>query len=400
MSTTADDDLDRDDVVIALRREGEVQHVRPAPLEQVAARGRRRRARRRASVTVVSVAAALLVGAVALAAIVDRPADQVRTAQDPATVSGPGIEPLLVASTATGQEPEADGLPVIHVAEMDLLDASGERTPWSRWAPDQEWVFSDGIVLADGRRFASARGATDPEGTGELALVELDETGAVRRALPLGVEAPQDPNTSGSTRIVGATGSEVDVAVTWTTDPEIDPTAPRTPQPIVIVTSVVAVDVDTGAVATIVPEAVDTDHRTAGDRIVSVRARVSTTEACLLDVAARATPDDARSVAVACDMSGPLPPMVRLLALDPTGRYAAVERTTLTDGAPELSLLVVDVEDETTSELITTTATVWTDLAFDAAGTLRLAMPAGNPELPPVDVASPPGGPEVELLRY
>jgi hypothetical protein len=403
MNTTVDDDLDRDDVVNALRSEGAAQPVRPAPVEQVVAHGRRRRTRRRASVAALSTAAALLVGAVAVGALADGPPDRVRTAEAPIVVDGPGLNPLLVPGTTTGLEHDAEGLPVINASELDLLDTSGERAPWWRWGPNPEWIVGDGIVLADGRRFAEASGATISARAGEPVIVELDELGGVQRAIPLGVEVPpdppgpQNPAESVSAQIVGARGPVVDVIVQRRNEVVGD-----RPQPLIAGTTLLSVDVDTGTVETILEDAADTSHRTAGDRIVSVRAAVSTTEPCLLDVRDRTAPDAVRTVAVACDAAeSPLPPMVTLVALDPTGRYAVVDRSTLTTGLTELSLLVVDLDDQSTTEVVTVSGSMpWTDLAWDASGTLRLAMPTDAPDAPPTDVPALPGGPEIEVVHY
>lgn len=393
MSTTTDDDLDRDEVVIALRREGASQPVRPAPLAQVTARGRRRRDRRRATAAAVSVAAAVVIGAVAIGALGDAPADEVRTAEAPATTNDPGTTPLLVPATTSSYDGLDDGAVAPHSAEMDLLEASGERTPWWRWGPAPQWTVTDGIVLADGRRFASAQGLVGTERAGQLALVELDEAGAVLRAIPLGADgANLDEETSTSAPLVGASGSVVDVAVT---------TRELVGTSLVTEASLLGVDVDGGTVETIIDDAGDAALRTASGRIVSVRNEVSTTEPCLLDVRERATPDEVRSVTVACDGAGPLPPMVRLLAVDPTGRYAAVERTTMTSGPSDLSLLVVELDEATTTEVVTAPGyTPWWAVTWGADGTLRLAMPTDNPELAPIDVPSPPRGPEVEVVRY
>lgn len=406
MSTPVND-LDRDDVVIALRREGAAQPVRPAPVEQVTAQARRRRARRRASVAVVSTAAALLVGAVAIGALADGPRDRVRTAAEPTVPNGPGIHPLLVPGTASGFEREAEGLPAPSTSELDLLDASGERAPWWRWGSEPQWSVGGGVVLADGRRFATAQDAPDGGQEGELVLVELDDLGGVQRAIPLGVEVPpdpkgpQDPNDYVSAEIIGATGPRIDVLVSRETIPPFDPSA-AAGRPIITETSLVSVDVETGAVETVIDDLADSSHRTAGDRIVSVRAAVSKTEPCLLDVRGRVDLEEVRTVEVACDAPGsPLPPMVRVVALDPTGRFAAVERTTLTTGLSELSLLVVDLDDETTTEVITASGAVpWTALTWDASGRLRLAMTTDNPDAPPADVPALPGGPEIEVVHY
>lgn len=400
MSTTVDDDLDRDDVVIALRLEGAAQPVRPAPVERVAAHGRRRRGRRRASVAVLSTAAAVVVGAIAVGALADGPPDQVRTAEAPVDTSGPGIEPLLVPARSTGLGPETEGDPVINSSEVDLLDASGERAPWWRWGPDPQWSVGEGIVLADGRRFASASGVYATERAGEPVIVELDDLGVVQRAIPLGVEVPLDPpgpqgpDKSVSAEIIGAAGPRIDLFVEWRNE-----ASGSTPRPVNAGTAMISVDVDSGTVETIFDDPPATSHRTAGDRIVSVRAAVSTTEPCLLDVRGRTAIDAVRTVQVACDApDDSLPPMVRLVALDPTGRYAAVERTTINGIA---SLLVVDLEDETTTEVATSSGPrSWRSLTWDASSTLRLAMPTDDPDFTPTDVPALPGGPEIEVVQY
>jgi hypothetical protein len=402
MTTTTDHDpdLDRDDVVIALRREGAAQVVRPAPVEQVAASGRRRRARRRATVATLSTAAAVVIGAVAFGALADGPPDQVRTTEAPVSANGPGIEPLLVPAASTGLEPETEGDQVVNASEVDLLDASGARAPWWRWGPDPQWSVGEGIVLADGRRFAAASGIYATARAGEPVIVELDDLGEVQRAIPLGVAVPldppgpQEPDTSVSAEIIGAAGQRIDLFVEWRNE-----ASGSTPRPVDAGTAMISVDVDTGTTETIVDDPPATSHRTAGDRIVSVRAAVSTTEPCLLDLRDRTAIDAVRTVAVACDApDDPLPPSLRLVALDPTGRYAAVERATI-DGLA--SLLVVDLEDETTTEVTAPSgARSWRDLAWDASGTLRLAMPIDDPDFTPTDIPSPAGGPEVEVVRY
>jgi hypothetical protein len=405
MSTTTDDDLDRNDVVIALRREGASQLVRPAPVEQVVADGRRRRVRRRASVAALSTAAVVMVGSVAFGALADGPPDQVRTAEAPVDTSGPGIEPLLVPARSTGLEPETESNPVINSNEVDQLDASGKRAPWWRWGPDPQWSVGEGIVLADGRRFAAASGLYSTERAGEPVIVELDDLGGVQRAIPLDVEVPldppgpQEPDQSVSAEVIGAAGSRIDLYVEWRNEAS-EPTPPM-PQPLIAGTAMISLDVDTGTVETIFDDPPASSHRTAGDRIVSVRAAVSTTEPCLLDVRDRTAIDAVRTVVVPCDApDDQLPLMLRLVALDPTGRYAAVERTTINGTA---SLLVADLEEETTTEVTTSSGPgprPWQYITWDASSTLHLAMPTNNPDFTPTDVPALPGGPAIEVIHY
>ncbi|MEZ5181070.1 MAG: hypothetical protein R2702_04215 [Acidimicrobiales bacterium] len=390
MTTTTDPELDRDDLAAALRRERDALTVAPTDVGVVRSRGRRRRARRRTAGAALAAAAALA-GAVATASLVDRPADRVRTATVPTPAEvGPAVVPLFAPTPYDPATDPAD--PPIHVSQVDVLEPDGSRTPWSRWGPDPQWAVGHGIVLGDGRRVAPATGGYGTEVAGEQALVELGPDGSITAVHPLDLGPAA---ADASLAIAGAEGDEVDVVVDATV---LVPGAATGATPAV---SLLTVDLATGAVTTRLDGLDGLSVRSAAGRIVAVHDDVSLTEPCRLDVRSRAAVDEVRTVPVACATGAPLPPMVRLLALDPTGRYAAVERTTLTSGSPDLSLLVIDLDEETTTEVATATAgPPWTSVSWSSAGALRLAMPTDNPELPAIDVPSPAGGPEVRVIGY
>lgn len=399
MTTTRTDDPTNDELTARLRRESEALPTRPGAVGPVVARGRRRRQRRRAALgTGMGLALVLAVGA---AGLLGRSADdreQVRTATTVPTASGPAIEPLIVAAPYVGS---MDAEVPSNQSELDELVGPDQRRAWWRWSDDLVWEVGTGLVLADGRRVATATGATGRAREGEVALVELSpDDGLVTAVHPLDLAVADDDEWIGL-QLVGGTGTVVDVVVERHREVELSPTEPtRLPDPEV---SLLLVDLATDEVTPLLDGLASAGVRTGGGRVVSVRDEVSLTEPCLLDVRPADALDELRSVPIACASGADagLPPMVRLLALDPTGTLAAVERTTLTSGAAEVSLLVVDLERATTTELATATAgPPWRGVAWSADGRLRLAMVSDDPGITPIDVPSPPEGPTVEVVPY
>lgn len=400
MTPTLTNDPAADDVAAHLRREAQHLPARPGPVATVAARGRRRRARRRVAMGAGAGLVVVLAAAGLLAGTADRP-ETVRTATTVPVASGPAIAPLIVATPYEGSMVEE---PVSNVSQLDELVGPDERRAWWRWGDDPVWEVGDGLVLADGRRVATATGAFGTAREGDVAVVELDpDDGLVTAVHPL--EIPVGPDQWISLGLAGAAGSEVDVVVERRTEVDLviepgqtEPT--RLPDPEIFL---VRIDLATDEVTPLLDGLLSGGVGTGGGRVVSVHDEVSTTEPCQLDVRTFDALDEVRTVPVACADAGNggLPPMVRFLALDPTGRFVAVERTTLTTGAAELSLLVVDLDGGSTTELATVTSgPPWRGVTWGAEGRLRLAMPSDDPELPPIDVPSPPGGPTVEVVPY
>lgn len=342
-----------------------------------------------ASLVVVLATAGLLAGSA------DEP-QQVRTATTVAPASGPAVAPLIVPAPFTGSMLEE---PPSSYGELDELIGPDQVRPWWRWGDDLVWEAGSGLVLADGRRVAAATGAPGTEQEGDEAVVELDDAGLVTGVHPLEIQA--DADESVDLRLVGGSGTAVDVLVQRRREIERSTTGPTpVPEP---ERSLLRLDLATDEVTPLLDAVGDGGVATAGGRVVSVRDAVSLTEPCLLDVRSFDALDTVRSVPIACVEAGygGLPPMVRLLALDPTGRYAAVERTTLTSGTPELSLLVVDLDRTTTTEVATVDgATPWWGVTWGADGRLRISMVTDNPELPPIDIPSPSGGPTVEVVPF
>lgn len=394
-ATDHDPDLDRDEVVIALRREAGELTVQPSPIRRVADAGHRRRVRRRTAAGTVGVAAALA-GALGIASLVDGPADRVRTVDAPEPVpTGPSLEPLLVESNAP--TPPGVAVPEGFSGPLDVLTADGERQAWSRWGDDPQWAVSDGIVLADGRRVAIAYGRTGGPNEGEVALVELDGRGLVEAVHPLAIAALDGWSTW--LRIIGAEGTVVDLAVERERELGDGDIAPGTR--IEMTTEVIAVDLATAEVDQVIDGLDQYDVRTAGGRVVVSDRVVGAGVPCEITVRDRIDLDRARIVTVPCERDPSYPAQIQLQAIDPTGRWAAVVRTLLTTGMPDVTLLVVDLDDGTTTEVVTVPGAMpWRDMAWGDDGALLVAMVADSPEVPAIDIPSPAGVPEIRVVRY
>jgi hypothetical protein len=340
--------------------------------------------------------AAALVGGIGIASLVDRPADRVRTADVPTpATTGPGLEPLIVESTASS--PPGVEVPDGFSGPLDVVTSEGERQAWSRWGDDPQWAVDVGFVLADGRRVATAYGRTGGPNEGEVALVELDDRGLVEAVHLLDITV--DDGWFISTRIIGADGTIVDVAVERESDLGDGPIEPGTR--IEMTTEVIAVDLATDEVDQVIDGLDQYDVRTAGGRVVVSDRVVGAGVPCEITVRDRVDLERSRTVEVPCERDPSYPAQIQMQALDPTGRWAAVVRTLLTTGMPDVTLLVVDLDAGTTTEVVTLPGTVpWRDMAWGDDGSLLLAMVADNLEVPAIDIPSPAGGPEIRVVRY
>jgi hypothetical protein len=332
--TDIDDPTIPEELRTRLRRASQSQDVGPATLDQVQQRARQRRRRRRALVSAGAVSVVLVAGLAVAALAGDRSERVVTLTRPERTDPASAPQPLLVPGGPTGAEVVLDGLDTTAAGiRLDELTVDGTRT-W--WATEPGWRPRTAVVLADGRRFGLADGAEQSEHAGAFGLDEIDADGRTVDRRSLDAATPGGGSTS--VAILGASGTEV--ILQRTTTPAPTGAAGET---LVETSSIVAVDVDSGAERTVVATGGDLGVAAAS---ADVLVRSIGTD-CTLTVQPLHGTEAPR------ELDGSCPPgvedgyegMAISLATSPDGRYAAVVWTMLRPtGLPDTRLTVIDLD--------------------------------------------------------